>query len=362
MTRLSLPSRGRGPASVMSKRPRRSTSAAAIARKRTRAPPSGLGGLDLPPDLWVSEIVCRLPLHAALLLGETCRTLHALVPLGVHTLEEWDYLASDAVLTRFSCLRTLNLTNVSRDDVTDAALVRLAPHLTRLTLFNQRVVSDAALVQLSRLTCLKLETATTIQAASVTALPCLTSLNLYGDDPDPGELGDALLQSLAPRLTTLRLDNVFHFTDAGVAPLVHLTTLKLVSDELITDAALAQLPHLTHLNLRDNYAITGAAFGHLSRLTRLNLDDNNFITDAALAALPQLTWLSLDNNDVITRKGLLHLTHLERLSLRLNRMIKMETLTHLPRLQRVVLTRADHLNNFLVYSMLKQRGVHVIKQ
>ncbi len=209
------------------------------------------------------------------------------------------------------------------------ALERLALNVTYRvpgrgpTIITPRV-SEAALLRLTRLTQLRLDSMherspVRIWLTALGALPRLTDLELgsyHRNDGDalPAHLCSALTRlsleydtSLDPgaltaltELRVLALRHAWRTDDAALARLTTLHTLALYKpygtadarDYPFSDAGLETLTQLTDLHIED-HQVTARSLGALPSLRRLVLHDNRSVDDAALATLVRLEELQM---------------------------------------------------------------------
>jgi len=112
-------------------------------------------------------------------------------------------------------------------------------------------------------------------------------------------IDDNILKNLS-QLRHLKLPLNEKITDIGLGYIPLITNLILNYNKNITNEGLKYIPHVTSLNLEWNKNITNDGLKYIPLITNLDLSSNENITDLGLQYIPHITNLNLYYNKNIT--------------------------------------------------------------
>lgn len=227
---------------------------------------------------------------------------------------------SDESLKRLTNLDTLRLTHIgfSHLKIGDAVINSLTG-LRSLSLVKMRNLTNAALINLTNLTSLVIDSNDRI--SQISHLTGLLSLSLTSHNISDNEfqtltklhylsmtgLSDLIINALSLETNTLDLSTSPNVHDFSLERLTNLTTLH-VNNE-ITDHVISKLTHLQVLQLRGNEKVTNAGIRNLYHLTRLVINQN--ITPDGILKLTSLKELDLESETKFNYQSVLRLSNLK---------------------------------------------------
>jgi hypothetical protein len=237
--------------------------------------------------------------------------LRELVSLTSLQLSDNEAITSDGI-SRLTNLQTLGLE--WNRNITDTALSFL-PRITSLDLSNNYTITKDGLALLPNLKWLEVNVdlgvnidvggrGNPIGDDVIKGLTALTGLSLRNNKI----ITNAALSELT-NLETLSLGAFYcNITNDALSRLCKLTTLNMPANKLLTDECLSRLEQLTELDLSGECAITNNGLSCLTNLRTLSLVYNTRITHGGISGLTSLTSLNIKWS--LCTRGVRELTNL----------------------------------------------------